>query len=76
MDKIKLEKLRNKVMREFNIKFFSGEITFVTMYEWKYAVDAVNSKAFENISEDIIDTLLSKENSLDSLYEMVIEFKN
>lgn len=76
MDKIKLEKLRNKVMREFNIKFFSGEITFVTMYEWKYAVDAVNSKAFETVDESVIDILLNKDNSLDSLYEMVIEFKN
>ena len=76
MDKIKLEKLRNKITKEFNIKFFNGEINFINMYEWKYTVDAVNSKAFENISEDIIDTLLSKENSLEVLYEMAVEFHN
>lgn len=76
MDKIKLEKLRNKVTKEFNIKFFNGEINFINMCEWKYALDAVNSKAFENTSEDIIDTLLSKENSLEVLYEMAVEFHN
>ena len=31
MDKIKLEKLRNKITKEFNIKFFNGEINFISL---------------------------------------------
>ena len=76
MDRTKLDKLRNKVTKEFNMKFFNNKMNILDMGYYKYAVDAVNSESFKTVDESVIDILLNKDNSLDSLYEMVIEFKN
>lgn len=75
MNNIK-DKLKNKVIKEFNQMFFSGKIDILRMLDYKYATDFVCSKELELLDDKVVEELLISDNSLEKLVELVLEFKN
>jgi hypothetical protein len=75
MDKVK-EDLKNKVIKEFNQKFFSGKIDIFNVDANRYAVDFVRSPYLKDMDDSMAKDLLNSESSLDKLVEFVLEFKN
>jgi hypothetical protein len=75
MDKVK-EDLKNKIIKEFNQKFFNGKIDILNIDANRYAVDFIRSPYLEDMDDSMAKDLLNSESSLDKLVELVLEFKN